>query len=175
MYSCHNIISGLCDSRLFISSVNEHKCQRTYSTSQKSFWNICSQFWFLKNTVFWVVTPCSSVKVRGFGGTYRFHLGVRRRSQTRNLQNRVGSLLDPEDESSLFLWNLGLRATRPHSPKTMCTLHSYGRDVMSFQSLFVHVRPTVWVTLRARTGCCCWCRTWYVTSCCFNIRLGRPR
>jgi hypothetical protein len=39
----------------------------------------------MKGTVFWDITPCSSLKVkRRFGGTYRFHLQVRRESQARH-------------------------------------------------------------------------------------------
>jgi hypothetical protein len=40
-----------------------------------------------KNTVFWVVTPCSSEIAPRFGGTYLFHLQGRKVSQARNQQN----------------------------------------------------------------------------------------
>jgi hypothetical protein len=40
----------------------------------------------LKNTIFWVLAPCSSEKARLFGRRHRLHLQGRRAGQARNQQ-----------------------------------------------------------------------------------------
>jgi hypothetical protein len=52
-------------------------------------------FWILtavtmKNTVFWAVTSCSSVKAQHFRAMHRFHLQAQRVTQARNQQEAVG-------------------------------------------------------------------------------------
>jgi hypothetical protein len=61
-----------------------------------------------KSSIFWDITPCSPLKLnRRFGGTCCFHLQCRRISQARN--QREGS--DPEDQSNMFLRNVGWFST----------------------------------------------------------------
>jgi hypothetical protein len=63
-----------------------------------------------KNTTFWDITLCNSLKVnRRFGGTYRLHL------QDQDTRVKAGAksngillgLFDPEDTGDIFLRNVG--------------------------------------------------------------------
>jgi hypothetical protein len=66
----------------------------------------------MKNTVFYVVTQCSSEKGRCFGETYRLHLQDRRISQINTRVSRrqdepacilLGLLFDPEDGYDIYI------------------------------------------------------------------------
>jgi hypothetical protein len=46
----------------------------------------------LNSTIFWVVTPCSSVKVQRFGMKHRLHLQNSRVSQARGQQKAGGKV-----------------------------------------------------------------------------------
>jgi hypothetical protein len=78
----------------------------TYSSSFCEHGN--EQFEFLtavgkNNSVFWDITPCSSLLVkRRFGGIYRLHLQGRRISQVRN-QHEASS---KKDGGEVFLRNV---------------------------------------------------------------------
>jgi hypothetical protein len=54
----------------------------------------------MDSTVFWVVTPCSSVRDRCFGATYRFHLQFRIICLARNEQE---ASTKKSEASGLFL------------------------------------------------------------------------
>jgi hypothetical protein len=62
----------------------------------------------LKNTVLWVIMPCSSEKARRFGGTYSLHLQGRRVSQARRQLKQAVSR-DPHVESQA--------SSRPSKPE----------------------------------------------------------
>jgi hypothetical protein len=72
--------------------------------------------------VFWIVTPYSSKTAHYFRGTYRLHLQFSLQSTSAGL---LGLLLDPENGSDMFLWNVGLfpnykglQCRIPHSPQS---------------------------------------------------------
>jgi hypothetical protein len=73
----------------------------------------------MKNSIFWDITPCSTLKVsQHFGGTCRLHLQGRRMMQARNQDSAcnllqagflLGLFFDPEDGGDLFFFfrNIG--------------------------------------------------------------------
>jgi hypothetical protein len=71
---------------------------------------------FMKNAIFWDITPCIPLKInRRFGGTYRLHLQGPRINRARNQKSELClppsftlvSYFAPEDRSDMILRNVG--------------------------------------------------------------------
>jgi hypothetical protein len=54
---------------------------------------------YLKNAVFWDVTPCDSCKNQSFGGTYRLH---HQGDKNRRARNNVSSILQPKHATKKY-------------------------------------------------------------------------
>jgi hypothetical protein len=66
----------------------------------------------MKSTIFWDITPCSSLKVnRRFGRTYRLHLYGRKISRARNQRETEEKWRNGTPFPSCFLYNPKFRLT----------------------------------------------------------------
>jgi hypothetical protein len=69
----------------------------------------------MKNAIFWDVTPCSSRKIRHFGGTYRLH---HQGDNNRRARNNVSSNYQPNHAAKKYRVrseaSVLSRATRRH-------------------------------------------------------------
>jgi hypothetical protein len=75
---------------------------------------------FMKNTIFWDMTPCYPFKVnQRFGVTYPLHLQDRRISRTRNQREskwQEALCFDPEDAGDCLKKCGSLDASQPYGP-----------------------------------------------------------
>jgi hypothetical protein len=115
------VIEGIMN-RFTISPVSgdEHKTYPSATAPERQFLRFCAN----RNTLFWIVRPCSLKQVYlRFGGTFRLHLRGRRVSQTINQQEVGKKQIRSLDYSSALR-----RYVPPKRRWTSRTTHRYNLE-----------------------------------------------